>query len=111
MLHLEKHFPFFFISWREAHSSTGRLVTGTGMVQRTKLSITRSIFELEAQNFAWNINVFKHGSNYKCRAVRFIHLSYELYIYHTNIQIMQTDTPSLVLRKHPRFSFSQKDDS
>ena len=45
------------ISWREAHSSTGRLVTGWGGVgsaaQKTKLSITRSIFELEARNFAW----------------------------------------------------------
>ena len=44
------------ISWREARSSTGRLVTGwAGMgsaAQKTKLSITRSIFELEAQNFA-----------------------------------------------------------
>ena len=46
-----------FISWREVHSSTGRLVTGTVPVPvpdpKTKLSITRSIFELEARNFAW----------------------------------------------------------
>ena len=45
-----------FISWREVHSSTGRLVTGgggTAVVQKTKLSITRSIFELEARNVAW----------------------------------------------------------
>ena len=41
-------------SWREALSSTGRLVTGGtgrdggGTEQKTKLSITRSIFELEA---------------------------------------------------------------
>ena len=43
------------ISWREAHSSTGRLVTGSGIggsAQKTKLSITPSIFELEARNFA-----------------------------------------------------------
>ena len=43
-------------SWREAHSSTGRLVTGSGdrlgSAQKTKLTITRSIFELEARNFA-----------------------------------------------------------
>ena len=39
-------------SWREAHSSTGRLVTGTGG-NNTKLSITRSIFKLEAPDFAW----------------------------------------------------------
>ena len=48
---------FVLISWREAHSSTGRLVTGGtgrhGTEQKTKLSITRSIFELEARNFAW----------------------------------------------------------
>ena len=44
-----------FIRWREAPSSTGRLVTGSvqGMAQKTKWSITRSIFELEARNFAW----------------------------------------------------------
>ena len=42
------------ISWREAHSSTGRLVTGGGGGGgNTKLTITRSIFELEARNFAW----------------------------------------------------------
>ena len=43
-------------SWREARSSTGRLVTGSAGVgsaeQKTKSSITRSIFELEARNFA-----------------------------------------------------------
>ena len=39
------------LSWREAHSSTGRLVTGWAG-QKTKLGITRSIFELEARNFA-----------------------------------------------------------
>ena len=47
-----------FISWSEARSSTGRLVTGTARdggtaAQKTKLSITRSIFELEARNFVW----------------------------------------------------------
>ena len=45
-----------FISWREVHSSTGRLVTGSALLgsgeQKTKLSITLSIFELEARNFA-----------------------------------------------------------
>ena len=45
---------FKFISWREAHSSTGDLVTGGGAaVPKTKLSITQSFFKLEAQNFAW----------------------------------------------------------
>ena len=29
----------------------------------------------------------------------------------SNIQIIQTDTPFVILRKHPRFSISQKDDS
>jgi len=50
MLNLYKTLKDIF-SWREAHSSTGRLVTGTawdGMAQKTELSITRSIFELEA---------------------------------------------------------------
>ena len=40
-------------SWREAHSSTGMLVTGGRGGGNTKMYITRSIFELEARNFAW----------------------------------------------------------
>merc|ERR1712030_311729 len=46
----------FIFSWREAHSSTGRLVTGSerfGAAQKAKLTITRSIFELQAPDFAW----------------------------------------------------------
>ena len=46
-------------SWREAPSSTGDFVTGGGGGAgggggcKTKLTITWSIFELEAQNFGW----------------------------------------------------------
>ena len=46
------------ISWREAPSSTGDFVTGGGDGWRggtpnTKLTITRSILELEARNIVW----------------------------------------------------------
>ena len=52
--YIELRVHFKIISWREAHSSTGRLVTGGGGAGggNTKLTITRSIFELEARNFA-----------------------------------------------------------
>merc|ERR1712030_276267 len=52
-LHQSTEIKIHFISWREAHSSTGRLVTGGG--GNTKLAITRSIFELEARDFAWKL--------------------------------------------------------
>ena len=53
----------YMISWREAHSSTGRLVTGMAWdgsaATNTKLSITRSFLELQSPDF-----IGSHGAKW-----------------------------------------------
>merc|ERR1712030_14947 len=56
-----------------------------------------------------------HINMYQC--IVFIHHKIGLFIFKhfvpikSNIQIIQTDTPFVILRKHPRFSILQKDEN